>query len=189
MRKHKLVWRKHKTYEDGLLLLFESVSGVFAHVQLHILNVIFRLTAVCEIAMSNKKRKEITCETRTYVLCVGVKFVAGRGRRFHLQSTLKLHLSLDFNYIIELIYSTLISWLLNWVIKLSHLNQLCPLPVNYQMNCQYISGGFFLKCGGATSAARPLHYCDSSVLRRHFLSLLRGSKWPRTWRVCGLIDV
>lgn len=30
---------------------------MFAHGQLHILNVIFRLTAVCEIAMSNKKDK------------------------------------------------------------------------------------------------------------------------------------
>ena len=29
----------------------------FAHGQLHILNVIFRLTAVCETAMSNKKDK------------------------------------------------------------------------------------------------------------------------------------
>lgn len=46
-----------RTTHDRLLLLFEVVSGVFAHGQLHILNVIFRLTAVCELAMSNKKRE------------------------------------------------------------------------------------------------------------------------------------
>lgn len=37
---------------------FEGVPGVFAHGQLHILNVIFRLTAVCEVAMSNKRKKD-----------------------------------------------------------------------------------------------------------------------------------
>ncbi len=46
-----------KQTHDRLLLFFEGVPGVFAHGQLHILNVIFRLTAVCEIAMSNKKDK------------------------------------------------------------------------------------------------------------------------------------
>lgn len=56
MTTHRL-WKKDKQTHDRLLLLFEGVSGVFAHGQLHILNVIFRLTAVCETAMSNKKDK------------------------------------------------------------------------------------------------------------------------------------
>lgn len=38
---------------------FEGVPGVFAHGRLHILNVIFRLTAVCEVAMSNKRNHEL----------------------------------------------------------------------------------------------------------------------------------
>ena len=45
---------------------------MFAHGQLHILNVIFRLTAVCEIAMSNKKDK-LKVET---VKCAFVRKVA-----------------------------------------------------------------------------------------------------------------
>lgn len=55
--KHENTKLVEKQTYDGLWLLFEGVSGVFAHGQLHILNVIFRLTAVCEIAMSNKKDK------------------------------------------------------------------------------------------------------------------------------------
>lgn len=50
---------------DRLLLLFEDVPGVFAG-PLHILNVIYRLTAVCEIALSNKKEDKLTVQ----VVCV-----------------------------------------------------------------------------------------------------------------------
>lgn len=62
------LWRKKHTID---LLLFEGVSGVFAHGQLHILNVIFRLTAVCETATSNKKDK-LNVETLKCVFCVRV---------------------------------------------------------------------------------------------------------------------
>lgn len=41
---------------------------MFAHGQLHILNVIFRLTAVCEIALSNKKDK-LKVEAVKCLLC------------------------------------------------------------------------------------------------------------------------
>lgn len=74
---HRL-WKKNNNKHDRLLLLFEGVSGVFAHGQLHILNVIFRLTAVCEIAMSNKKDK-LNVGTEVCVLSVNV--LSGRRRQ------------------------------------------------------------------------------------------------------------
>lgn len=41
---------------------------MFAHGQLHILNVIFRLTAVCEVAMSNKKKEKDKLNVQTVKL-------------------------------------------------------------------------------------------------------------------------
>lgn len=66
-----IVATKKKTKHDGLFLLFEGVPGVFAHGQLHILNVLFRLTAVCEVAMSNKKvqKKKERKKKRDKVKC------------------------------------------------------------------------------------------------------------------------
>lgn len=63
-----IVERKNKQTHDRLLLLFEGVPGVFAHGQLHILNVIFRLTAVCEVAMSNKKKEKDKLNVQTVKL-------------------------------------------------------------------------------------------------------------------------
>lgn len=103
---------KKKRKHDRLLLLFAGVSGVFAHGQLHILNVLFRLTAVCETAMSNKKNQD-----KLTLVCIGCLDVKLNEEKvswpFNLQSALKLLPSLAFNYIIELIYSALISCLLN----------------------------------------------------------------------------
>lgn len=47
---------------------FEGVPGVFAHGRLHILNVIFRLTAVCEVAMSNKRNHELKAGSAGFFL-------------------------------------------------------------------------------------------------------------------------
>ena len=70
-----------KPKHDRLLLLFESVSGVFAHGQLHILNVIFRLTAVCEIALSNKKDKLNAHDSCECFLCRAAEPKGRRGWR------------------------------------------------------------------------------------------------------------
>lgn len=69
-----------KKTHDWLLLLFEGVSGVFAHGQLHILNVIFRLTAVCEIATSNKKDK-LCSEYKVCIRYQNVKLSVHGGLR------------------------------------------------------------------------------------------------------------
>lgn len=160
---------KKKKNHDRLLLSFAGVSGVFAHGQLHILNVLFRLTAVCETATSNKKRDK---RTLVCVGCVDVKSSEGKvSRLFNLQSALKLLLPFAFNYIIELIYSALISCLLNWVIKLSRLNQLYSYLLIMKWTALY--SGRFLECSPTSAARLPLIWflCSSNAV----LSLLLGS--------------